>query len=266
MAKKGDAKLLAIARALQSPGKEGVAQSVVNRILDLVRTGMLRAGDRLPSERELIDILDISRPSLREALRALSMLGVIDSRHGGGAFVTDLEARTLLAPLDFFLSLSQTNLADAFESRRIVEIEIARKAALKAASEDLDDLNGMIAAHEKIQSDPVGFRILDSRFHARISAAAGNVVLERIAYGLYNMGLDVRRRATESLSLIRQSTQDHIRIAQAIAAGDPDRAGREMGTHLDHIEESTRRVMEAEMSALARATKAQLRAIPGSGR
>ena len=78
MAKKADVKLLAIARALQSPSKEGVAQSVVNRILDLIRTGMLRAGDRLPSERELIEILDISRPSLREALRALSMGSAID--------------------------------------------------------------------------------------------------------------------------------------------------------------------------------------------
>jgi GntR family transcriptional repressor for pyruvate dehydrogenase complex len=266
MARKADVKLLAIARALQSPSKEGVAQSVVNRILDLIRTGMLRAGDRLPSERELIEILDISRPSLREALRALSMLGVIDSRHGGGAYVTDLEARTLLAPLDFFLSLSQTNLADSFESRRIVEIEIVRKAARQATPEDLDDLNGMIAAHEKILHDPVGFRILDSRFHARLSAAAGNVVLERIAYGLYNMGLDVRRRATENLSLIMQSTQDHTRIAQAIVARDPDKAAQEMGIHLDHIEESTRRAMEAEISSLARAANASPRARRLAGR
>ncbi|MGH6928620.1 MAG: FadR/GntR family transcriptional regulator, partial [Dongiaceae bacterium] len=155
-----------------------------------------------------------------------------------------------------------TNLADAFESRRIVEIEIVRKAALNATPEDLDDLKGMVAAHEKIQSDPVGFRILDSRFHARLSAAAGNVVLERIAYGLYNMGLDIRRRATESLSLIKQSTEDHIRIEQAIAARDPDRAARQMGIHLDHIEETTRRAMEAEMSALARAARTQIRVIP----
>src|SRR5215475_8274075 len=144
MARKADIKLLAIARDRHSD-LEGMAQTVVNRILDLVRTGNLRAGDRLPSERELIDILDISRPTLREALRALSMLGVIDSRHGGGAFVTDLEARTLLAPLDFFLSLSQSNLADAFQSRRIVEIEIVRKAARQASREDVDDLNLMIA-------------------------------------------------------------------------------------------------------------------------
>jgi GntR family transcriptional repressor for pyruvate dehydrogenase complex len=252
MAKKADTKLLAIAGAVRPRDKEGVAQSVVNRILDLIRTGMLRAGDRLPSERELIDILDISRPSLREALRALSMLGVIESRHGGGAFVTDLEARTLLAPLDFFLSLSETNLADVFESRRIVELEIVRKAARKATRADIDELNGMIAAHEKVLADPVGFRILDSRFHARLSEAAGNVVLERIAYGLYNMGLDVRRRATQNLSLIRQSTGDHVRIVEAIATRDANRAAAEMAVHLDHIEETTRMAMDAEMSALAR--------------
>ncbi|TGT22811.1 FadR family transcriptional regulator, partial [Mesorhizobium sp. M4B.F.Ca.ET.169.01.1.1] len=87
---KSNARLQAIASALQ-PVNAGVAQSVVNRILDLVRTGMLRSGDRLPSERELIQILNISRPSLREAIRALSTLGVVKSHHGGGAYITDLK-------------------------------------------------------------------------------------------------------------------------------------------------------------------------------
>src|SRR5262249_20866440 len=183
----------------------------------------------------------------------LSLLGVIDSRAGGGAFVPDPEARPLLAPLVFFLSLSEPNLPDAFESRRIVELEIVRKAALKASRKDIDDLNGMITAHEKVQGDPVGFRILDSRFHARLSEAAGNVVLERIAYGLYNMGLDVRRRATENPALIRQSTGDHVRIVDAIAAHDAERAVAEMAVHLDHIEESTRAAMAAEKRARARA-------------
>jgi GntR family transcriptional repressor for pyruvate dehydrogenase complex len=112
MIKKTNVEFLPIEVDLQFGEKKGVAQSVVNRVLDLIRTGMLRAGDRLPSERNLIEILDISRPSLREALRALSILGVVDTRHGGGAYVTNLEARTLLAPLDFFLALSESILAD----------------------------------------------------------------------------------------------------------------------------------------------------------
>jgi len=250
MPRQSKAELKQIAHALETTNS-GVAQSVVNRILDLVRTGMLRAGDRLPSERELIDILNISRPSLREALRALSMLGVVDTRHGGGAYITNLEARTLLAPLDFFLSLSRSNLADAFESRRIVEIEIVRKAAQNAMAEDVAALEGMLSAHEKVLSDPVGFRILDSRFHARLSAIAGNVVLERIAYGLYNMGLDIRRRATEDVALIRRSLGEHTKIVGAIAAKDAQAAADAMAAHLDHIEASTRAVIESDVLALS---------------
>ena len=246
MAKKTSVAFLPIESDARAGAKTGVAHSVVNRVLDLIRTGMLRAGDRLPSERNLIEILDISRPSLREALRALSILGVVDTRHGGGAFVTNLEARTLLAPLDFFLALSEANLTDAFDSRRLVELEIVRKAAQRATTEDIGELNGMLLAHEKVLSDSVAFRMLDSRFHARLSATAGNVVLERIAYGLYNMGLDVRRRATEDISLIRRSLGEHTKIVRAIEAHDPVKAVAAMSLHLDHIESSTRRVIEED--------------------
>ena len=105
MRKTTNVEFLPIEGELHFGAKKGVAQSVVNRVLDLIRTGMLRAGDRLPSERNLIEILDISRPSLREALRALSILGVVDTRHGGGAYVTNLEARTLVGAARFLSGL-----------------------------------------------------------------------------------------------------------------------------------------------------------------
>lgn len=237
------AKARSLTAALGPIKKQSLGQQVVGRIVELIRTGNLRPGDRLPPERELVEIFGISRPSLRESMRALSVLGIIESRHGGGAFVTDLEARKLLAPLDFFLSLSQANLDDAFESRQIIEIQIVQKAAAKATRADIGDLNDMIAAHATIQNDPIGFRILDSRFHEKLSAIAGNAVLQRVAYGLYNMGLDFRRQATAEPGLIAQSTEDHSRIAAAIAAHDPQRAGAAMAKHLAHIEESTKRVM-----------------------
>jgi GntR family transcriptional repressor for pyruvate dehydrogenase complex len=241
MAKRAKARVLTASVSAASE-KQSLGQQVVSRVLELVRTGNLRPGDRLPPERELIEIFRISRPSLREALRALSILGVVEARHGGGAYVTDLEARTLLAPLDFFLSLSRSNLDDAFESRRIIEVEIARKAAINANAGDLADLRAMIDAHATVATDPIGFRILDSRFHEKLSAIAGNAVLQHIAYGLYNLGLDIRRRATAELGIIDQSTADHARIVAAIAARNPDRAADEMRTHLSHIEDSTRRI------------------------
>jgi GntR family transcriptional repressor for pyruvate dehydrogenase complex len=253
MAKRAKATLVT-ASATRPIEKQSVGQQVVSRILELVRTGNLRPGDRLPPERELIDIFRISRPVLREALRALSILGVIESRHGGGAYVTNLEARTLLAPLDFFLSLSQSNLDDAFESRRVIELEIARKAAANAQPEDLGDLTAMIAAHATVADDPIGFRILDSRFHEKVSIIAGNAILQRIAYGLYNLGLDVRRRATEEPGIIAQSTEDHTCIVEAICAADPDRAADAMKVHLAHIEASTRRLWAINVSRLTKPT------------
>src|SRR5215468_628445 len=90
--------------------RQDLRQRVVGRIVDLIRIGNLRPGDRLPPERELVEIFSISRPSLREAMRALATLGIVESRHGGGTFITDLDARTLLAPLDIFLQLSQVNI------------------------------------------------------------------------------------------------------------------------------------------------------------
>jgi GntR family transcriptional repressor for pyruvate dehydrogenase complex len=100
----------------------------------------------------------------------------------------------------------------------------------------------MIAAHATVFNDPIGFRILDSRFHEKLSVIGGNAaILQRIAYGLYNLGLDIRRRATAEPGVIAQSTKDHMRIVEAISARDQTRAGEAMKTHLANIEASTRR-------------------------
>ena len=79
-------------------GRKAVSELVVQRILDLIKNGQLQAGEKLPSERDLAQLLDVSRPTVREALRALSILGVLEIRHGGGVFVTSLDASELMNP------------------------------------------------------------------------------------------------------------------------------------------------------------------------
>ena len=224
--------------------KEGVAEKVVHRILDLVRSGNLKAGDRLPAERELIDIFGVSRPTLREALRSLSTLGVIEMRHGGGAFVTDLNAKSLLAPLDFFVSLSAENAQEVFECRRLIEIEIARKCAGRASAKAIGELEAMLAAQEKITDDPIAFRILDSEFHEKLFEIAGNSIMERLAQGFYNMGLDARRKATASPLVTRQSLKDHTEIVAAIKKGSARQTAAAMQQHLQHIEATTLEAMK----------------------
>lgn len=231
--------------------KEGVAEKVVRRILDLVKSGNLKAGDRLPAERELIDIFGVSRPTLREALRSLATLGVVEMRHGGGAFVTDLHARSLLAPLDFYVSLSPDNVRQAFECRRLIEIDIARKCAKTAGKHDIEEFDSMLTAQEKVVDDPIGFRILDAEFHEKLSQIAGNPIMERLALGFYNMGLDERRKATASPLVTRQSVQDHRGIVDGIRKRSVRQTAEAMKRHLNHIEATTLEAMNSSDPATA---------------
>lgn len=219
--------------------KEGAAEKVVHRILELVKSGNLKAGDKLPAERKMIEIFGLSRPTLREALRSLSTLGVIEMRHGGGAFVTDLKARSLLAPLDFFVSLSSENAQEVFACRSVVEVEVARLCAQKATAENITELEAMLVAQKKMATDPIGFRILDSEFHEKLSEIAGNSVMERLAHGFYNMGLEARRTATANARVTRRSVKDHEAIVKGITLRDTEMTAAAMATHIDHIEATT---------------------------
>jgi GntR family transcriptional regulator, transcriptional repressor for pyruvate dehydrogenase complex len=227
---------------------QGIGPEVLNRILELVRTGNLRPGDRLPPERELIEIFGIGRPGLRESLRSLATLGVIEIRHGGGAYITGLDAKRLLAPLDFVLSLTPKILDESTECRRLIECEAVRKAAENATAEDLAEFEEMLQAHAAVKTDPVGFRILDSRFHSKIYATARNSVLEKVATALYNIGLEQRRIVTTQKGQITKSTRDHKAIVAALKSGDPSAAMAAMEVHLGHIADSTRDLLEGRLA------------------
>jgi GntR family transcriptional regulator, transcriptional repressor for pyruvate dehydrogenase complex len=224
--------------------KEGVPERIVHRILDLVKTGNLKAGDKLPAEREMIEIFGVSRPTLREAFRALSALGVVEIRHGGGAFITELDARSLLAPLSFFVSLIPENVSQTFECRRLVEVELAGKAAQSATAQDVQEFEAMLAAQMRIVDDPVAFRILDIEFHEKVYSLAGNAVMEQVALAFYNIGLEERRRATSSSKVTRQSVTDHGLIVAGIRSGDAESTRQAMLSHLDHIEKTTLEAMQ----------------------
>ena len=224
-------------------GSDRGGDEVVNRILELVQDGNLRPGDRLPPERELIEIFGIGRPNLRESLRALQTLGIIEIRHGGGAYISELDARRLLAPLNFVLSLTPTVLDDSSEMRRLVEVEAVRKAATRMSESDIDEFEAMLQAHAAVQNDYVGFLILDSRFHSRIYQLSSNVVLEQIATALYNIGLDHRRDLMSQPGEIAKSTLDHHAIVDALRTRDAVAATKAMETHLSHIADSSHKVL-----------------------
>ncbi len=221
----------------------GAAEQVARRILTLVQSGSLRAGDQLPSERELAAILGVSRPVVREALRGLSILGVVRVRPGGGAFITSLDATDLLAPLQFFISLDRHTIDSLYDARTLIEGGIASRAAARITEAQLIQLREIVAPQAALLDDPVGFRVSDLAFHQLLIDAAGNPFLARVAHSLNVLGMDFRRIASENPAVLAQSVRDHERIEAALQQRDPAAAVAAMEQHMVNIRHTTAAAM-----------------------
>ena len=222
-----------------SPTKESVPEMVVRRILDLVKTGVLKAGEALPPERDLAASWNVSRPSVREAMRGLAVLGVVRTRHGGGAYISDLGPESLLGPLHFYLSLEQMNIRELYDARSLIESDVARLAAVNLSDAELTRLEALWQAQVGTLTDPLLFRLSDFAFHEMIWIGAGNAFLKRIGESLNILGLEFRKRASEMPLVLEQSLRDHRVLLDALAARDPDRAAQAALSHMQNVYQST---------------------------
>jgi GntR family transcriptional regulator, transcriptional repressor for pyruvate dehydrogenase complex len=222
--------------------REALPAQIVRQLAGLVRRGELQPGDRLPAERALAEQLGVGRPTLREALRALQLLGVLDIRHGGGVFVSELQPDTLLGPLHFFLNLEPHDIGTVLEARRIIE-----GAVLAFVAGVIDD-----SALAKLESNLEAFRVLvesseqdgavaaaeinklAEEFRSIIENAVGNPILNRAVTSLDILSTATRYHITEKSSL-RQLLVNHRRIVAALAAHDPDAARRALEAHIDYL-------------------------------
>lgn len=215
--------------------KKAVSELVVQRVLDLIKDGQLIAGEKLPSERDLAGILDVSRPTVREALRALSILGILEIRHGGGVFVTSLEAGELLNPLDFFVSLNPQNMFELFDARIEYEPMIAAIVATRISNEDLSHLQELLDAQLADPDDANTFHDTDVEFHKTLLDASGNVFLSRVGKMLQFLGDQGRRVLQKENQVRRQSIADHQAIMAALHARDAQAAEKAMRQHMINV-------------------------------
>lgn len=221
-----------------------MAEQVAERILGLVRGGDLRPGDQLPPERDLAVTLGVSRPSLREAMRGLQLLGVVKARQGGGAFISSLEAAELLAPLQFLITLDERNVDSLYDVRVLVDGEIGRRAAPLITPQGLELLRDSIAEQRALLRDPEAFHVADMAFHQLIFGACGNPILGRIATSLYVLGMEYRRLAWKRPRVLQHSIADHEAILQALMLHDADAAGAAMAQHMRNVHRSTQQLLQ----------------------
>lgn len=216
-----------------------LSEQIAVQLCQMIGQGKLRPGDRLPPERELADQLQVSRTSLREALRALELTGVVTTRPGGGSYVRQFADDGLLSPLLLLLHVHGDLVGDLLEVRLIFEPETAARAAVRATSDDLAELERIITAQgELLDADPDDSWLqLDRQFHIAVARASRNEVSVRMTRFVMDMLPDAARHFVASPERLRQALVRHREIDHAIQSGDPHQARVAMLQHLREVEE-----------------------------
>ena len=219
--------------------RRSISEQVANRILSMIKSGNLKSGDRLPTEAQMTIAFAISRPPLREALKALTLMGVLESRQGGRYTVTDLSPSRLVAPFNVMLSVADYDVDEHFEARAVVDVELIRLCTERATPEARQRILKLAVDGRAFHHDPVAFRLLDIEYHQTLNSAAHNRLLSALAQGLYDVGLDVRRIASTVPGVIEKSVAQHVEVAEAVMAGDAAAAMDAYRRHLEHVRDTT---------------------------
>ncbi|MCB9992820.1 MAG: FadR family transcriptional regulator [Hyphomicrobiaceae bacterium] len=219
--------------------RQSISEQVANRILAMIKSGNLKSGDRLPTEQQMCIAFGISRPPLREALKALTLMGVLESRQGGRYTVTDLSPSRLVAPFSVMLSVTEYDVHEHFEARAVVDLALVRMCTERAVPEMRKRILDLARDGRAFHHDPVAFRLLDIEFHQAINIGAGNEMLQALAQGLYDVALDVRRLASTVPGTIEISVRQHCDVAEAIMDDDAEAAVVAYRAHLEHVRDTT---------------------------
>jgi GntR family transcriptional repressor for pyruvate dehydrogenase complex len=211
-----------------------LSEAAVDQIKGLITSRELGEGSKLPSERQLVEQLQISRASVREALRILEIMGLVEVKPGKGAFVKGTTG-DLILPLPTWISIHKENLHNHFEARLVLEPAAAGLAAVRASQSDLKALRDALDSFSaKLdERDIVGLIQADISFHSLIGAATGNktirLLMDTIARFLFEgwkASMRVEGRADKTVS-------EHEAIFQAISGKNKSKAEKAMRRHLE---------------------------------
>ncbi len=223
--------------------KSSMPEEIVKEILLMIQNGELRPGDIFPSEQELMRRTNVSRSSVREAMRALSMMKVIDVHPGRRTTITSLDPDILVEHLDFVLTLEDSNLRYLFEVRKLIEVSSARMAAERILPVECEKLQATLAED--------AFNDEDVMLHRQVVEATKNPILIRIYATIERLSQTSRDRTGKMPGVREQSQKDHAQIVKAVVSRDPKAAEKAMLKHLTFIENNL--MEDISSSAMAEA-------------
>jgi len=210
---------------------EAVAEQIQRRIIE-----DLEPGDALPPERELARMFKVSRSSVRDAIRKLELLGLVEARQGSRTVVREPSADALSTPLTSVLLQKRKVVAELLDFRRVLEPPLARRAALHASQEQLAEMEDVLRRQQaKLESGEIAIEE-DSEFHYCIARAAENGVLLKVVDVLMDLLRKTRERSLQTAGRQQKSLAGHRRILAALKRGDAAAAAAAMRRHLAEIE------------------------------
>jgi GntR family transcriptional repressor for pyruvate dehydrogenase complex len=211
---------------------EGVAKQLQRFILE-----KLKPGDKLPSERELAELLQVSRSSIRDAIRGLELMGMVEPRQGAGTIVREASAESSINSLANALKRRRELVAELLDFRKMLEPPLAARAATHASPEEVSEMEEILQRQESKVSRGELAIAEDAEFHYSVAVASGNSVVLKVIDILMGLLRDTRERSLQLTGRQEKSLAGHRRILKAIKLGDAAAAQSAMRRHIEDIEE-----------------------------
>ncbi len=205
----------------------------------LIAEGKLGAGTRLPAERDLARMLGVSRPTLRQALKALHLLRILEIRPRSGTYVTTNVANIIKEPIHFAVLLKVASHRELMEARILFEVHLAGLAAEKANQDDLEAMQEALAGMIGNMGKPAEWCQFEIQLHDAIARAAGNTVMFSIMETLSELLAEHRQRTVESLVDYHEDFRIHYRIFELVQKADKKGAEDAMRKHFEYLQRRT---------------------------
>ena len=231
--------------ALRAVKKKRIHEEIIDQIREELADSRLKPGDRLPSERELSEKFQVSRASVREAIRAMESMGLATIKTGDGTYVST-GSEALLSPLVSIILQQKDVLLDIFEARKVIEPEIAALAAKRATPEEIHQLETVLEEQARQIAQGESGLEADTAFHSLLTQSTKNKVFLRLNDAVVDSLRETRERSLHIHGRPARSLAGHHEILNAIRTRDPGRARQAMLQHLTTIEHNVLRPSSAE--------------------
>lgn len=218
--------------------KETLSDRLARQIRTLIQQGDYRQGDRLPTILEMARQFGVGHPTIREALKKLETMRVVEIRHGAGVYVTRSDDVLVMAAADYAGTVTKKLLLDLIKTRRLLELESVSDAVANATPEHLREMKRLLAtASQNLGNDDV-LSVVNVAFHRQIAQASGNMVLAQLLDVLHDLFIEEQRLILGIHGSRERDHEEHLGILHALEQRDVELAMERMRTHLDGVREA----------------------------